>query len=593
MECTEPVSPGPTQQGSQRTLQETLNLKKIWDINSSQAKAIHRTIGEMMAVDNQPFSIVEDLGFTRLVKQLMPKYCLPSRKYFTSNVVPSIHTSVMEKVKKNVKEAEHISFTTDIWTTLSNDAFISLTGHCLGKNFDQDTVVLRVLPFPGSHTADNISLMIKDAIHEFNIEASKIHLIVHDNGANVVKGVENTGYDGLSCFLHTLQLVIHDCILEQRTVKDIIADCRKIVTHFSHSPLACSKLEALQEENKLPKHVLIQNVPTRWNSTYFMLERIFEQKNAIVKYCADSTHLPSFDGNKWSLIGKMTSLLKIFHKTTIRLSERKCLSSEIIPQVQFLNLFIDKALVDERFTGLGSTLSALKASFTKRFERYTSDYNTILATYLDPRYKNALFKVDPTNDSCKVNATNIESELFNTQVRIKELKDAENTADLIDAVSSSIESDEGSQVGGEAVLEEAIEYDFDDCFEELLASNNTKSTNKSASSTSGKTTPKSRSKETAAAEPFISIDIARYLTMEVEPKDGNPLQWWKDNMSLLPSLAPLARKYLSSPPSSIESERLFSIGGNIYSPHRNRLTADNGEMLMFLNYNLRIFHFRY
>ena len=324
-----------------------------------------------------------------------------------------------------------------------------------------------------------------------------------------------------------------------------------------------------------------------------MLERIFEQKNAIVKYCADSTHLPSFDGNKWSLIGKMTSLLKIFHKTTIRLSERKCLSSEIIPQVQFLNLFIDKALVDERFTGLGSTLSALKASFTKRFERYTSDYNTILATYLDPRYKNALFKVDPTNDSCKVNATNIESELFNTQVRIKELKDAENTADLIDAVSSSIESDEGSQVGGEAVLEEAIEYDFDDCFEELLASNNTKSTNKSASSTSGKTTPKSRSKETAAAEPFISIDIARYLTMEVEPKDGNPLQWWKDNMSLLPSLAPLARKYLSSPPSSIESERLFSIGGNIYSPHRNRLTADNGEMLMFLNYNLRIFHFRY
>ena len=150
---------------------------------------------------------------------------------------------------------------------------------------------------------------------------------------------------------------------------------------------------------------------------------------------------------------------------------------------------------------------------------------SLLGTYLDPRYKNALFKVDPTNDSCKVNATNIESELFNTQVRIKELKDAENTADLIDAVSSSIESDEGSQVGGEAVLEEAIEYDFDDCSEELLVSNNTKSTNKSASSTSGKTTPKSRSKEIAAAEPFISIDIARYLTMEVEPKDRNPLQW--------------------------------------------------------------------
>ena len=52
--------------------------------------------------------------------------------------------------------------------------------------------------------------------------------------------------------------------------------------------------------------------------------------------------------------------------------------------------------------------------------------------------------------------------------------------------------------------------------------------------------------------------------------------------------ASLAYKYLCSPPSTVESERLFSIGGNIYTPHRNRLSPDYGQKLMFLNYNLRL-----
>jgi hypothetical protein len=63
--------------------------------------------------------------------------------------------------------------------------------------------------------------------------------------------------------------------------------------------------------------------------------------------------------------------------------------------------------------------------------------------------------------------------------------------------------------------------------------------------------------------------------MKVEPKDGNPLQWWKNDLNLLLSVASPARKYLSSPPSTIESERLFSIEGNVYSSHKNRLTEDN------------------
>jgi hypothetical protein len=61
----------------------------------------------------------------------------------------------------------------------------------------------------------------------------------------------------------------------------------------------------------------------------------------------------------------------------------------------------------------------------------------------------------------------------------------------------------------------------------------------------------------------------------------------------LPLLSKLALKYLSAPVSSVESERIFSTGGNLYKPTRNRPCPENGETLMFLHYNLRVFNFDY
>ena len=43
---------------TQLTSEETLSLKKIWDINNSQAISIHSSVAEMIIVDCQRFSIV-------------------------------------------------------------------------------------------------------------------------------------------------------------------------------------------------------------------------------------------------------------------------------------------------------------------------------------------------------------------------------------------------------------------------------------------------------------------------------------------------------------------------------------------------------
>ena len=79
-----------------------------------------KRIGEMFAVDCQPLSMVEDVGFKRVLQILEPHYKCPSRKYFTDTIVPKINTGMKKEVSKFIGGAKRISFTTDVWSSSVN-----------------------------------------------------------------------------------------------------------------------------------------------------------------------------------------------------------------------------------------------------------------------------------------------------------------------------------------------------------------------------------------------------------------------------------------------------------------------------------------
>ena len=60
---------------------ESYERKLLWDINDTKATKYHYLVAEMIALDNEPFSIVERTGCTRLLEQALPRYKLPSRTY--------------------------------------------------------------------------------------------------------------------------------------------------------------------------------------------------------------------------------------------------------------------------------------------------------------------------------------------------------------------------------------------------------------------------------------------------------------------------------------------------------------------------------
>ena len=163
----------------QLTLIETEAKVQPWDINDARAVRVHKKIAEMMALDFQPFSIVSDVGFIRLLNTLEPRYKLPSRHYFTENIIPEMKQSIDLQIAELIKKVRYFSFTMDIWSTsLNNQSLISLTAHWIDDSCARRSAVLHVQRIEGSHSGAAICQMIETMIDGWKISKERVHLVL-------------------------------------------------------------------------------------------------------------------------------------------------------------------------------------------------------------------------------------------------------------------------------------------------------------------------------------------------------------------------------------------------------------------------------
>ena len=100
--------------------------------------------------------------------------------------------------------------------------------------------------------------------------------------------INMTFTDGSGRWLYADLLYIY--IFSQCSITDVVAICRLIVGHFNivgHSPPHLFTSSGCADPvGDRPKN-LQQDVSTCWNSTFYMMESLLEQKRALAIYAAD------------------------------------------------------------------------------------------------------------------------------------------------------------------------------------------------------------------------------------------------------------------------------------------------------------------
>jgi hypothetical protein len=79
----------------------------------------------------------------------------------------------------------------------------------------------------------------------------------------------------------------------------------------------------------------------------------------------------------------------------------------------------------------------------------------------------------------------------------------------------------------------------------------------------------------------------RYLSLpQLSRINADVLQFWKSNLLNFPTLAAMAKDYLTVQASSVPSERAFSSGTDLVTPNRFSMGGDVIEMTQFLKFVL-------
>ena len=145
----------------------------------------------MIVKEYHPFSIVEDKEFRRLINMISPNYIIPSKKIILNSLLPQNLETAVQNIKRQLENVSAICLTTDGWTSIINQSFVTVTIHFINpkKDYEISTVLLRCTDFPQSYTGDDLALFLKNTVAEWGLN-QHVAAVVTDNAANMKSAIE-------------------------------------------------------------------------------------------------------------------------------------------------------------------------------------------------------------------------------------------------------------------------------------------------------------------------------------------------------------------------------------------------------------------
>ncbi|XP_077243215.1 zinc finger BED domain-containing protein RICESLEEPER 2-like [Tasmannia lanceolata] len=286
---------------------------------------------------------------------------------------------------------------------------------------------------------------------------------------------------------------------------------------------------------------LRMDVPTRWNSTFFMLECAIKFRTAFVHYdLVEMGYIYCPSEEEWERGVKIAKFLKPFAEMTNLVSGSEYPTANLyficVWRIQ-LRLFEEMMCEDE-------VISDMAQNMYPKFEKYWDSYSIVLAmaVVLDPRYKFEFVrfcynKIDSHTAEGKVSF--LKGKLFSL---FQEYVDQYSTHDK-DTTSVGTN-------GTHSFTDDICEYDY------------------------------YRKRRNVSKKSELDLYLEE---PDFDPKEHQVLdilEYWRSNRSRYPILCKMARDIMSIPITTVASESAFSIGAKVLTKYRSTLSPDNAQALI-------------
>ncbi|CAF1061498.1 unnamed protein product [Brachionus calyciflorus] len=297
---------------------------------------------EWIIDDLQPLSVITNSKFIDLLNSLDPTYKVPSRGKIDS-LIDRMYEDHLNKKKDNLlltKNKFHL--TTDIWTSASNDPYISVTLH-----FVDNTNKLNIRDRISSIKSDNASNMAK--------AFSKLKKDYEKDGIEIAH---------IRCSAHILHLIVIE-FLKDEEIKNYISRLRCLLKKIKKKSLKTT-LKALCVIHREPEIYVKLDAKTRWNSTFDMIQTALRIKKSL----REITNKPEYsltdfglNDNDWESLSHIRDILESFKKATLDLSKNDFASGHLYLLFNYLSNHIDTIKNLEKYSFLCPAFNKMNEKF--------------------------------------------------------------------------------------------------------------------------------------------------------------------------------------------------------------------------------------
>ncbi|KAI8538956.1 hypothetical protein RHMOL_Rhmol09G0143500 [Rhododendron molle] len=287
----------------------------------------------MIIKHNYAFNMAEHEFFEIFCSNLQPMFKLVSRNTCRADV---LNVSEIEKSKLYSFLDElscKMTLTTNIWTSdHQNFGYICLTAHFITDNWELKKKILAFKKIEYPHDGETLFRFIKDLILEWNIDKKLFSMVVDNATSNDVmvrllkswlkeKSLlfSNGALFHVRCTAHILNLIVQDGL---QIIVSLVSKIRDSVRYLKRSPSGKQKFNLAVSQLKLNGLKKVpMDVPTRWNSTYEMLEAALPLREAFARLdLIDKNYDHNPSDKEWEIATIICECLKVFFKATCHFS---------------------------------------------------------------------------------------------------------------------------------------------------------------------------------------------------------------------------------------------------------------------------------